>query len=89
VQEQFGGEERSAEAPADAKRLAKDALAATQKLMACKPLTYARVDMVRDGEGIFRLMELELIEPSLFLMHASDGGAMFAEAVSGRFYPTR
>lgn len=88
VQEQFGGEERSAEAPADAKRLAKDALAATQKLLACKPLTYARVDMVRDGEGIFRLMELELIEPSLFLMHASDGGAMFAKAVRSKLSQT-
>lgn len=30
------------------------------------PLLYARVDMVRDGDGL-RLMELELIEPSLFL----------------------
>lgn len=81
VQEQFGGQERGVDAPSDAKALAEAALAATQKLMACDPLTYARVDMVRDGEGIFRLMELELIEPSLFLMHASDGGAMFADAV--------
>lgn len=30
------------------------------------PLLYARVDMVRDGDSM-RLMELELIEPSLFL----------------------
>jgi hypothetical protein len=32
-----------------------------------KELLYARVDMVRDDSGALRLMELELIEPSLFL----------------------
>jgi hypothetical protein len=87
VQEQFGGEERGVEAPADAKALAEKTLAATQKLLACAPPTYARIDMVRDGPidsgGTFRLMELEAIEPSLFLMYASDGGAMFAAAVHG------
>jgi hypothetical protein len=87
VQEQFGGEERGVGAPADAKALAEAALAATQKLLACDPLTYARIDMVRDGEGTFRLMELELIEPSLFLMHASDGGAMFAAVVKAAMPP--
>ncbi|MDF2692661.1 MAG: hypothetical protein K0S65_1044, partial [Labilithrix sp.] len=30
-------------------------------------LLYARVDLVQDGAGVLRLMELELIEPSLFL----------------------
>jgi glutathione synthase/RimK-type ligase-like ATP-grasp enzyme len=81
VQEQFGGVERGIDAPADAKALAEAALAATDQLLGCGPLTYARIDMVRDGEGIFRLMELELIEPSLFLQFAGDEGAMFAEAV--------
>jgi hypothetical protein len=32
-----------------------------------KELLYARVDVVRDEDGTVRLMELELIEPSLFL----------------------
>jgi glutathione synthase/RimK-type ligase-like ATP-grasp enzyme len=82
VQEQFGGIERGIDAPADAKALAKAALAATETLHQCDPMTYARVDMVRDGEGVFRLMELELIEPSLFLGFAKDKGAMFAKAVS-------
>lgn len=31
------------------------------------PLLYARVDIVRDNEGAFRLIELEIIEPGLFL----------------------
>lgn len=83
VQEQFGGTERSIDAPADARTLAEAALAATGRLLGCGPLTYARIDMVRDGEGNFRLMELELIEPSLFLHFAADEGALFAKAVMG------
>lgn len=36
-----------------------------------RPLLYARVDLVRDDLGSPRLLELELVEPSLFLaMHA-------------------
>jgi glutathione synthase/RimK-type ligase-like ATP-grasp enzyme len=81
VQEQFGGEERPLDAPKDARGLAEAALAATQSLLDCKPLTYARIDMLRDEAGEVRLMELELIEPSLFLHFARDEGAMFAEAV--------
>lgn len=48
------------------------------------PLTYARVDMLRDEDGNFRLMELEAIEPSLFLHFAGDQGALFADAVRAR-----
>jgi len=81
VQEQFGGEERALNAPADAKALAEAALEATGRLLGCGPLTYARIDMLRGEAGDFRLMELELIEPSLFLRFARDGGAMFAGAV--------
>lgn len=81
VQEQFGGEERALNASEDAKVLAEAALAATQRLMGCDPLTYARIDMLRGEDGAMRLMELELIEPSLFLHFARDKGAMFAEAL--------
>jgi glutathione synthase/RimK-type ligase-like ATP-grasp enzyme len=84
VQEQFGGTERDIEAPAKATALAESALAATESLLGQGPLTYARIDMVRDGEGTFRLMELELIEPSLFLHFAGNEGALFAEAVKAR-----
>lgn len=78
VQEQFGGHETSVVAPAAARALAEAALAA-----APGPLCYARVDMVRGEDGALRLMELELIEPSLFLDHAADGGAAFVAAVAG------
>ena len=76
VQEQHGGHEVSIAAPANAQRLAAAALGALREV----PL-YARVDMVRGGDGDFRLMELELIEPSLFLSYGADAGARFAAAV--------
>jgi hypothetical protein len=56
-------------------------LAATAKITKSGPLAYARVDILRDGNGVFRLMELELIEPSLFLRFAPDEGAAFAQAL--------
>jgi hypothetical protein len=43
--------------------------------------SYARVDMVRDGQGQLAIIELELIEPSLWLQHAPDGGESFVSAV--------
>ena len=35
---------------------------------------YARVDIIRDGDGKLAVIELELIEPSLWLEHSPDGG---------------
>ena len=81
VQEQFGGREQTIDAEPQALALAEQALAAARSIHDCGPLTYARVDMIRDPEGMLRLMELELIEPSLFLHHAADGGSAFAKAV--------
>lgn len=77
VQEQFGGRETAVDAPAPARHLAEAALAAAP----FAPL-YARVDMVRDAAGHFCLMELELIEPALFLSFAADAGQAFAKAVT-------
>jgi hypothetical protein len=39
--------------------------------------------MVRDNEGKLAIIELELIEPALWLQHAPDGGASFASALLG------
>ena len=77
VQEQFGGRETAVLAPAPARRLAEAALSATPA-----PAAYARVDMVRDDRGQFCLMELELIEPALFLSFAEDDGAACAKMVA-------
>ncbi len=76
VQEQFGGRESEIVPPEGAYALAIAAIAAAPAL----PL-YARVDMVRGNDSAFYLMELELIEPSLFFSFAKDGGAAFAKSL--------
>ena len=59
------------------------ALAAAEAVMAAAgwDLLYARVDLIRCLDGSLGLMELEIIEPGLFMAHAPDGGAAFAAAV--------
>lgn len=47
-------------------------------------LLYARVDMVRDADGSLRLMELELIEPSLFFRQSEAALARFVGAIARR-----
>ncbi|KGB58827.1 ATP-grasp domain-containing protein [Sphingopyxis sp. LC363] len=78
VQEQFGGRETVWDAGDAARRPAAAARAA-----APAPPVYARVDMVGDAAGTLHIMELELIEPSLFLHHAPDKGAAFGLALYG------
>ena len=78
VQPHLGGTEIPCGAPLGSVELAHAALAA-----APAEAVYARVDMVADDEGALRIMELELIEPALWLQHAPDGGAAFASAVRG------
>lgn len=76
VQPQFGGQVSQIAPEPEALRAAQMVLEA-----AGGPLTYARVDLIRGLEHTPQLMELEVIEPDLFLEHAHDGGAGFAEAV--------
>jgi len=76
VQPHLGGVTHPASPPGGAVDLAQAALAA-----APAHATYARVDIIPDDDGELRIMELELIEPALFLDHAPDGGAAFAQAV--------
>jgi glutathione synthase/RimK-type ligase-like ATP-grasp enzyme len=81
--ELFAAETISArEAAADELALARQALAAVP----CAVPLYARVDLLRDGQGQPRLLELELIEPSLFFAHAPQAAARFAECIR-RFAP--
>lgn len=75
VQITYGGTSDDAEAPAAALDSAQVALAAMPE-----PATYARIDLVREGDR-FELMELELIEPALFLSHAPDKGQAFGTAI--------
>jgi glutathione synthase/RimK-type ligase-like ATP-grasp enzyme len=46
------------------------------------PLLYARVDIVRDDHGSPHLMELELIEPSLFFAQSRNALQTFVNAVT-------
>lgn len=82
VQEFLGGSESGADCPAGAQDLAVQTRSAAEQILGTETLLYARVDMLRDPDGQFRLMELELIEPSLFFEHAADGGALFATGVN-------
>ena len=76
VQEHLGGVTLPSAPPPSAEALARQALAA-----APAKATYARVDMVPDDDGKLRIMELELIEPALFLNHAPDAGAAFTRSI--------
>jgi glutathione synthase/RimK-type ligase-like ATP-grasp enzyme len=76
VQPQFGGQVSGVAPEPEALHAAEMVLAG-----AGPPLTYARVDLIRGLDGTPQLMELEIIEPDLFLEHAHDGGAAFAAAV--------
>ena len=78
VQYQFGGVTLPSPPPPGGIELARQALAA-----APAKATYARVDIVPDDDGTLRIMELELIEPALFLDHAPDRGAAFVRSILG------
>jgi glutathione synthase/RimK-type ligase-like ATP-grasp enzyme len=76
VQPHLGGTTETCDPPAGGIELAQAALAA-----APAPATYARVDIVRGPDDRLQIMELELIEPALFLDVAPDGKASFADAI--------
>lgn len=73
-------EQMSAREPAAAERaLAEDVLAAVKG-----DLLYARVDLIPGPDGAPVLLELELTEPSLFLVHAPEAAGRFAVAIRKR-----
>jgi hypothetical protein len=65
-----------------------DERAAADKALAAVPggskLLYARCDLARDGEGRPQLMELELIEPSLFFAQGPEALARLVAALRRR-----
>jgi glutathione synthase/RimK-type ligase-like ATP-grasp enzyme len=76
VQPDHGGTTEPADLPDGALTLAEAALAA-----APVSATYARVDLIRGNDGALQLMEMELIEPALFLHCVPEAKARFAEAI--------
>ena len=85
IQAAFGGIESAYRPTENELRTAGQILAALE----FEPL-YARVDLIRDDAGRLRLMELELIEPYLYLEHSKveagvcEGARMLAAALKRR-----
>lgn len=75
VQEEWGGATRATTPPPTLIQQAEAILATIPE-----PWLFARVDGV-DRAGTLMLMELELIEPSLYMEEAEDAPARFAEAI--------
>ena len=75
VQRVFGGESITDDPDSDVLRAARRVLDA-----APSPWLYARVDGIETAAG-FLLLELEMLEPSLYFSHAPAGSARFADSV--------
>jgi len=75
-QEEFGADIRSVEAPQALIDTAHDVVALVEPLP-----VYVRADFVRDDNDRFLVMELELIEPSLYLRTDPGSAARFAKAL--------
>jgi glutathione synthase/RimK-type ligase-like ATP-grasp enzyme len=80
VQPDWGGHVRAVTPDPDEFAAAEAALAAIDE----GPLLYARVDLVRDLQGRPVVMELELLEPDLYLGEEIQAQTRFAEAVMAR-----
>jgi glutathione synthase/RimK-type ligase-like ATP-grasp enzyme len=75
VQKEYGGSSVPAAAPDRVIETAKRVLAEVEF-----PWLYARVDLVDARDGV-RLMELEMLEPDLFLRHSAGAADRFASAI--------
>lgn len=80
VQSELGGSWQYADPDAQMIHAAARSIAVAQALGGARA-TYARIDGVRSA-GRLLIMEVELIEPSLFLEGASGASERFAEAVA-------
>jgi glutathione synthase/RimK-type ligase-like ATP-grasp enzyme len=76
VQPHLGGITERCAPPPGSEQLAAQALAA-----APAAAVYARVDLVEGAAGELQVMELELVEPALFLAQAPEAPPAFAAAV--------
>lgn len=84
VQEEHGGLITSFEPPAGLVAAAHRVL---EELPEGRTPLYARVDLVRFSPDDFRLMELELIEPALYLRIDEPSARRFARAIADRVRP--
>jgi len=82
VQQDHGGTVHDYTPTPEQIELAERAMAARQPTPA-----YGRVDMVRDNEGRFAVMELEVIEPELWLRHHPPAADALAAAIARNLRP--
>ena len=72
----------------DSRQPGNDELALGDRVLAAiphvEPLLYARVDLIRDGSGAPLVLELELVEPSLFFVHGEKSAHRMAMAILER-----
>ena len=76
VQDDFGGKVYDYTPTQDQIELAERAIAACAKLP-----VYGRVDMIRDNQGKLAIMEVELLEPELWLRNHPPSAIPFAEGI--------
>jgi glutathione synthase/RimK-type ligase-like ATP-grasp enzyme len=83
VQDDFGGTVHPLEPTPEQRELAERAMAACFSAEARRPApVYGRVDMVRDNDGRLAIMELELIEPELWLRYHPPAAEVLADAIA-------
>jgi glutathione synthase/RimK-type ligase-like ATP-grasp enzyme len=85
VQDDHGASDRPYSLTPDELSLGENILSLTHTLCPTQqPLLYARVDFLRDELGNPKLMELELVEPSLFFRHGAPTARLLANALMAR-----
>jgi len=81
VQGLFAPEEITPREPSPAERRLADL---AYRAIPFEQPAYARIDLIRDGQGAPVLLELELTEPSMFFAHAPKAAARFAQVLAQR-----
>ncbi len=81
VQDDHGGTVHTCNPTAEQIELAERSFAACRSDSRPLPV-YGRVDMVRDQRGVWRVMELELIEPELWLRNHPPAARAMAQAIA-------
>ncbi len=87
VQDDFGASDEPAEPTAEERRITRRAIDAARAATGAD-LLYARADFLAGEDGSPRLIELELVEPSLFLRHLPAAADGLADALLRRLDAT-
>ena len=85
VQDDFGGTVERLEPEPEQMELAERAMAACARAGLPAPV-YGRVDMVRGNDGRFAVMELEIIEPELWLRYHPPAADVLADAIAAALH---